>query len=272
MAENHPSKAPHFAMWAPFSCGTVLALLHTYLPRAHTQFTPRVQDEFINHLTQGVMTMIQRSNTVAATQPVQRLWMLGSVLLIGAAAAAFSVSALAGGHRGAHGDHGAKSGHHGETCMHEGQGGRHAGGGMMGEGRHLDRLLGDAKLTDAQRTQIRDIQTQARADLKALHGPDGMPMHHGMSLLAEAKPDATAAEKARQQMLARHDKVSQRMLKAQLDIANVLTPAQRAQIATAMKARHDRMSERMNKRAEHRAAHHAERAASMPAARPSAPR
>lgn len=142
----------------------------------------------------------------------------------------------------------------------------------MGEGRHLDRLLGDAKLTDAQRTQIRDIQTQARADLKALHGPDGMPMHHGMSLLAEAKPDATAAEKARQQMLARHDKVSQRMLKAQLDIANVLTPAQRAQIATAMKARHDRMSERMNKRAEHRAAHHAERAASMPAARPSAPR
>ena len=128
------------------------------------------------------------------------------------------------------------------------------------------------RLLRRQETQIRDIQTQARADLKALHGADAMPMLHGMSLLSEAKPDAAAAEKARQQMLARHDKVSQRMLKAQLDIANVLTPAQRAQIATAMKARQERMSERMKERAERRAAHHAERAASMPAARPSAPR
>lgn len=216
--------------------------------------------------------MTQRSNTTTASQPVQRLWMLGSVLLIGAAAAAFSVSALAGGHRGAHGDRGAQGGHHGEACMHDGGAGHHGGGAMMGEGRHLDRLLGDAKLTDAQRTQIRDIQTQARADLKALHEQDRTPMPHGMSLLTEAKPDAAAAEKARQQMLARHDKVSQRMLKAQLDIANVLTPAQRAQLATAMKARQERMSERMHKRAEHRGAHHAERAASQPAARPSAPR
>lgn len=216
--------------------------------------------------------MTQRSNTTTASQPVQRLWMLGSVLLIGAAAAAFSVSALAGGHRGAHGDRGAQGGHRGEACMHDGGAGHHGGGAMMGEGRHLDRLLGDAKLTDAQRTQIRDIQTQARADLKALHEQDRTPMPHGMSLLTEAKPDAAAAEKARQQMLARHDKVSQRMLKAQLDIANVLTPAQRAQLATAMKARQERMSERMHKRAEHRGAHHAERAASQPAARPSAPR
>ena len=216
--------------------------------------------------------MSSRSRTQTAPSTNGRLWAMGSVLLIGAAAAAFSVSALAGGHRGSHGDHGHKGGHHGEVCMHEGQAGRHAGGFMMGESRHLDRLLGDAKLTDAQRTQIRDIQTQARADLKALHGADAMPMLHGMSLLSEAKPDAAAAEKARQQMLARHDKVSQRMLKAQLDIANVLPPAQRAQIATAMKARQERMSERMKERAERRAVHHAERAASQPAARPSAPR
>ena len=69
-------------------------------------------------------------------------------------------------------------------------------------------------------------------------------------------------------MLARHDKVSQRMLQAQLDVANVLTPAQRAKMATQMKARQDRMAER----AQRRAAHHAERAASQPAAAPSAPR
>lgn len=216
--------------------------------------------------------MTQRSNTTTASQPVQRLWMLGSVLVIGAAAAAFSVSALASGHRGGYG---AKGGYPGEACMQEGGAGRHGGGAMgamMGEGRHLDRLLGDAKLTDAQRTQIRDIQAKARADLRALHEQDGTPMHHGMSLLTEAKPDATAAEKARQQMLARHDKVSQRMLQAQLDIANVLTPAQRAQLATAMKARQEHMSEHMSGRGGHHGAHHAEGAASQPVARPSAPR
>ena len=156
--------------------------------------------------------------------------------------------------------------------MHASIGG-HPMGGMMGDARHLDRLLGDGqKLTEAQRAQIRDIQAKARADLLQLHQQDRQAMHHGMSLLTEAKPDAAAAEKARQEMLVHHDKASQRMLKAQLEIASVLTPAQRAHLATAMKARQERMKARLSERAERRAAHHAERAASQPAARASAPR
>ncbi len=91
-------------------------------------------------------------------------------------------------------------------------------------------------------------------------------MAHGLSLLGEAKPDAAAAEKARQQMLAHHDKASQRMLQAQLDIANVLTPAQRAQIAATLKARQEGLKERLSERAERRAAHQAARAASQPSA------
>lgn len=207
-----------------------------------------------------------------SSQPLRRLWSLGSVLLIGAAAAAFSVTALAGGHRGHHGEHGPQGARHGEACMYEGHMGHHGGKRMMGSARHLDRLLGDAKLTDAQRTQIRDIQTKAHADLQALHTQDRAPMAHGLSLLSEAKPDAAAAEKARQQMLARHDKASQRMLQAQLDIANVLTPAQRAQIATTLKARQERMKARLSERAERRAAHQAARTASQPAAAASASR
>ncbi|MBP7132675.1 MAG: Spy/CpxP family protein refolding chaperone [Aquabacterium sp.] len=205
--------------------------------------------------------MSSRSRTQIAAPSIRTLWTLGSMLLIGAAAAAFSVNALAGDHRGHKGNQ------HAESCMHMGGFGP-AGAGLMGETRRLDRMLGDVGLTDAQRTQIRDIQTKARADLKALHEGDGAAMPHGLSLLTQAKPDAAAAEKARQQMLARHDKVSQRMLQAQLDVANVLTPAQRAKMATQMKARQDRMAER----AQRRAAHHAERAASQPAAAPSAPR
>ena len=113
---------------------------------------------------------------------------------------------------------------------------------------------------------------KAHADLKALHTQDRTPMAHGLSLLGEAKPDAAAAEKARQQMLAHHDKASQRMLQAQLDIANVLTPAQRAQISATLKARQEGLKERLSERAERRAAHQAARAASQPSAAPSATR
>jgi len=226
------------------------------------------------------MTMTPRTTTAKlASQPARRLWALGSVLLIGAAAAAFSATALAGGHRGHPGDHGSNGPHQGGDCMHEGHMGqmghmaRHGGKHAMGSTRHLDRLLGDAhKLTDAQRTQIRDIQAKAHADLKALHTQDRTPMAHGLSLLGEDKPDAAAAEKARQQMLAHHDKASQRMLQAQLDIANVLTPAQRAQIAATLKARQEGLKERLSERAERRAAHQAARAASQPSAAPSATR
>lgn len=202
--------------------------------------------------------MTPRLNTLRIASPLRRLGALSSVLLIGAAIAAFSASALAGGHRSGH-----YSGQSGEACGYEGYA-QHRMGGAMGGERQLDRLLGDVKLTDAQRTQIRDIQSKARLDLKALHTSDRSAMPHGMSLLTQAKPDAAAAEKARQDMLARHDKASQRMLQAQLDVANVLTPAQRAQLATTMKARQERMAER-------RAAHQAKRAASQPAAASSAP-
>lgn len=223
--------------------------------------------------------MTPRSTPATSIPSAPRLWALGSILLVGAAAAAFSVSALAGGPRGMGDGRGPHAGHHGEACMQGGMGAHH-GGGMMGDARHLDRLLGDAhKLSDAQRSQIRDIQTQARTDLMKLHDADRPAMHPGMALLTQAKPDAAAAEKARQDMLARHDKASQRMLKAQLDVANVLTPAQRAQLATALKDRqermHDRMHDRMgqpHERAEHRALHHAAPAASQPAPRASAAR
>ena len=107
--------------------------------------------------------MTPRTTTAKlASQPARRLWALGSVLLIGAAAAAFSATALAGGHRGHSGDHGSNGPHQGGDCMHEGHMGqmghmaRHGGKHAMGSTRHLDRLLGDAhKLTDAQRIVVK---------------------------------------------------------------------------------------------------------------------
>ena len=54
-------------------------------------------------------------------------------------------------------------------------------------------------------------------------------------LLAQPTVDAAAAEKLRQQMLAQHDQVSQRMLTAMLDISRVLTAEQRVALAARMK-------------------------------------
>ena len=63
----------------------------------------------------------------------------------------------------------------------------------------------------------------------------------GLQLFTQPTVDATAAEALRQQMLAQHDQASKRMLQAMLDVAKVLTPEQRAQLAERMKqrARHD---------------------------------
>jgi len=122
-------------------------------------------------------------------------------------------------------------------------------GGMPFGGRHLQRLLDDAKVSDTQRLQIKQIVDKAQTDLKALHD-EGRGLHEqGLKLWAAPKLDAAAAEKLRQQMAAHHDKVSKRMMQAMLDVGNVLTPEQRATVAKQMAKRHEDMMRRME---EHR--------------------
>lgn len=118
-------------------------------------------------------------------------------------------------------------------------------------GGHLQRLLDDAKVSDAQRTQIKQITDKAQTDLKALH-EEGRALHEqGLKLWAAPKLDATAAEKLRQQMLAHHDKVSKRMMQAMLDVGNVLTPEQRATVASQLERRHEDMLRHMQDRRGH---------------------
>lgn len=166
----------------------------------------------------------------------QRKWMLGSLLLAGSAAVIMSFSAWAGGAgQGAMG-----------ACMHHmgGMGGMHGGMSMPFAGPSMNRMLDRVDATPAQRAQIQPIVDKATKDLTALHD-EGRALHEqGMKLWSQPKLDASAAEKVRKQMLRHHDKVSQRMLQAMLEVGNVLTPAQRAQLAERMQKRHERMMER----------------------------
>ena len=115
-------------------------------------------------------------------------------------------------------------------------------GGPMG-GRHLDRMLDRVNATAEQRTRIHAILDAARESAKA-QAPARRQLHEqALTLLAQPTIDTAALENLRQQQLVQHDQDSQRRLKTMVDVANVLTPQQRAQIAQEMRQRaaeHDR--------------------------------
>lgn len=117
--------------------------------------------------------------------------------------------------------------------MMMGRGGPEGGFGAMGQ-RHIGRLLDSVNATPEQRTQIRQIVDAAQADLKAQ--PDGgrQLREQAAALFAQPTVDARAAETLRQQMLARHDSASKRMLQAMLDVSRVLTPEQRKLLGERM--------------------------------------
>jgi Spy/CpxP family protein refolding chaperone len=84
--------------------------------------------------------------------------------------------------------------------------------------------------TPDQRAKIVAIQNQARADRQAQRQAGGNARREMAQALAAPTVDASAAEAARQKMLAQMDAASQRRLQARLMIAAVLTPDQRQQL------------------------------------------
>ena len=133
----------------------------------------------------------------------------------------------------------------------QGMGGHEGRPGMMLFGgppehvaRGVDHLLDGLGATDTQRAQIKQIAQAAAADLKAQREA-GRGLHEkSLQLFAAPNVDAAGAESLRQQMSAQHDLASKRMLKAMLDVSQVLTPEQRAKLGERMKHREARMHDR----------------------------
>lgn len=165
---------------------------------------------------------------------------LGSLLV--AVAAAVALPAMAWGPDSGPGP----AAHH---AAHHGGRGEAPAEGPLG-GRMLERLLDRVKATDTQRTEVRRIAEAAQKDLRAQHESARGEREAMMGLLAKPEIDPAAVEAQRRKELARHDQVSKRMTQAMVDIAKVLTPAQRAQVAEDMRQRADRMGERMGPRGE----------------------
>ncbi len=142
----------------------------------------------------------------------------------------------------------------GPQHMHGGGMGMMFGGSPEHMGRAIDHMLDGLNASDAQRSQIKQIATQAAADLKAQAAAGRGLRQRGMQIFTAPSVDAAAAEQLRQQMLQQHDQMSRRVTQAMLDVANVLTPEQRAKIGERMRDRQARMEERM-KRMGHEAPH-----------------
>jgi Spy/CpxP family protein refolding chaperone len=161
-------------------------------------------------------------------------WAAVGALLIAGVATVFAAHA-----QGPHG--GPEMGGHGDPGM------MMFGGPHDRMGRGLDRMLDGLGVSDAQRDQIHQISKAAENDMRAAREGERAMHERGVQIFTAPTVDAAAAESLRQQMVAQHDQASKRMLQAMLDIANVLTPAQRAKIGDRIKEREAIMKDRMER-------------------------
>ena len=127
--------------------------------------------------------------------------------------------------------------------------GEHGGGhGMVGSGRHMDRMLDNVNATAEQRTQVQAIVKAAQTDMKAQREAGRSLHQQSQALFTQPTVDARAAETLRQQMLAQHDQASKRRLQMMLDISRVLTPEQRTKMAERMSQRRSMMERHRSER------------------------
>lgn len=110
------------------------------------------------------------------------------------------------------------------------------------------RLLDELGATAEQRSRIHDILKAAREDLAPQRDAHAALRDQTLALLTRPVLDPAAAEALRQQMLAEHDRRSQRMMQAMLEAAAVLTPEQRAQLGSRLQARRELMQRHRSER------------------------
>jgi protein CpxP len=165
------------------------------------------------------------------SSPAMRLAAAGLVLAVASTATLVAFAAP-------HGGHGGHGGHHAMAM----------GGPTMMKGRMLNRMLDDVKATDAQRAQIRQIVESARTQAQGQREQRRALREQGLRVFTQPNIDANAAEALRAQQMALHDQASKRHLQTMLDIARVLTPEQRAQIAQRIGERRELMQRHQRER------------------------
>lgn len=106
--------------------------------------------------------------------------------------------------------------------------------------RMLDGLTKAVNASPEQRSKIETILKAAHDDARKLHSTAHEGHEKMRALMSAATLDKASIEQQRAALSAVHEQLSRRHHQAMLDAAEVLTPAQRAQLAERMKERHAR--------------------------------
>jgi Spy/CpxP family protein refolding chaperone len=121
-----------------------------------------------------------------------------------------------------------------------GQRGWHGGGEGFSEER-IERMVKhfgvEVDATPEQRAKLTEIATAAAKDLQPLREKVRAARRQGMELLAAPTIDRGAIEQLRAEQIRAADEASKRMVQALADVAEVLTPEQRKQLAERMQKR-----------------------------------
>ena len=101
----------------------------------------------------------------------------------------------------------------------------------------LDDMLAEVEATDDQRERVHAIATDALADMGEFRDFKREGHEALVAALTQETVDREALEALRQSKLETADRASQRLLTALADAAEVLTPAQRAELAEELASR-----------------------------------
>jgi periplasmic protein CpxP/Spy len=120
--------------------------------------------------------------------------------------------------------------------------GMHGRGGHGGDPaamieRRIDDLIKMINGTPEQKTKLVALAQAAMAEMKPMREQLMSARKRGMELLSTASIDRPAIEKLRAEQVQLMDALSRRMSQQMMDAAEVLTPAQRSQVAEKMKSR-----------------------------------
>lgn len=113
--------------------------------------------------------------------------------------------------------------------------GQSVGAAAWGASPHrMERMLSSVNASDAQREQIKQILKNSADDRAKLREDKRALREQAIAVFTAPTVDAHAVEQLRQQMLAQQDQSSRRMMAVMLEVSNVLTAEQRAQLAAHM--------------------------------------
>ena len=114
----------------------------------------------------------------------------------------------------------------------------HEGGFEAFVDHRVDKMLDRIDASDEQRAKVKPILMAASGDMRALYLEMRESRRSLVTALTGADVDRQSIESLRAARMASMDQASERVLRALADVAEILTPAQRAEIAEKL-ARHD---------------------------------